>query len=54
MEVRMENLLVDIEAYIQSSQVKHTPQDVINEFIIRKSNQLGVVDFRFISVFLHA
>ena len=53
MEVRMENLLVDIEAY---SRVRSSipPQDVINEFIIRKLNQLGVLDFRFISVFLHS
>ena len=36
------------------SQVKRTPQDYINEFIIRKLNLLVVVDFRFISAFLHA
>ena len=29
------------------------PQDSINEFIIRKWNPLVVVDFRFISAFLH-
>ena len=39
---------------LQSSQVKCTPQDFINEFIIRKWNPLVLVDFRFISVFLHA
>ena len=39
---------------LQSSQVKRTPQDTINEFIIRKLNALVVVDFRFISAFLHA
>ena len=31
---------------LQSSQVKRTPQDAINEFIIQKSNPLVVVDFR--------
>ena len=36
------------------SLVKHNPQDYINEFIIRKLNPLVVVDFRFISAFLHA
>ena len=35
---------------LQSSQVKRTPQD----YIIRKLNLLVVVDFRFISAFLHA
>ena len=30
------------------------PQDSINEFIIRMLNPLVVVDFRFISAFLHA
>ena len=39
---------------LQSSQVKRTPQDAINEFIIRKLNTLVVVDFRFIEAFLHA
>ena len=39
---------------LQSTQVKRTPQDYINEFIIRKLNPLVVVDFRFISAFLHA
>ena len=35
---------------LQSSQVKHTSQDTINEFIIWKLNPLVVVDiFRFIS-----
>ena len=38
---------------LQSSQVKRTPQDYINEFIIRKLNPLVVVDFIFISAFLH-
>ena len=40
--------------HLQSSQVKRTPQASINEFIIRKLNPLVVVDFRFISAFLHA
>jgi len=35
-------------------QVKRTPEDSIYEFIIPKLNPLVVVDFRFISVFLHA
>ena len=39
---------------LQSSQVKRTPQDFIDEFIIRKLNPLVVVDFRFISALLHA
>ena len=30
------------------------PQDSVNEFIIRKLNPLVVVDFSFISAFLHA
>ena len=38
---------------LQLSQVKCTPQDSINEFIIRKLNPLVVVDFTFISAFLH-
>ena len=39
---------------LHSSQVKRTPQDSINEFIIQKLNPLVLVDFRFISAFLHA
>ena len=39
---------------LQSSQVKRTPQNAINEFIIRKLSPLAVVDVRFISTFLHA
>ena len=39
---------------LQLSQVKRTPQDYVNEFIIRKLNLLVVVDFRFMSAFLHA
>ena len=39
---------------LQSNQVKRTPQAPINEFIIQKLNLLVVVDFRFISAFLHA
>ena len=34
---------------LQSSKVKRTPQNVINEFIIRKLSPLAFVDFRFIS-----
>ena len=40
--------------HLQSSQVKRTPQNTINEFIIRKVSPLAVLDFRFISTFLHA
>ena len=43
-------LLVSV---LQSNQVKRTPQEYINEFIIQKLNPLLVVDFRLISVFLH-
>ena len=39
--------------FLQSSQVKHTPQGYVNEFIVRKFNPLVVVDFSFISAFLH-
>ena len=39
---------------LQSNQVKRTPQELINEFIIQKLNPLLVVDFRLISAFLHA
>ena len=38
---------------LQSNQVKRTPQEDINEFIIQKLNPLLVVDFRLISAFLH-
>ena len=38
---------------LQSNQVKHTPQESINEFIIQKLNPLLVVDFRLISAFLY-
>ena len=30
------------------------PQESINEFVIQKLNSLVVVDFRFMSAFLHA
>ena len=39
---------------LQSSQVKRTPQGPFNEFVIQKLNPSVVVDFRFISAFLHA
>ena len=42
------------EGKLQSRQVKRTPQDSINEFIVQKLNLLVVVDFRFISAFLRA
>ena len=38
---------------LQSNQVKRTPQEAINEFIIQKLNPLLVVDFRLISAFLY-
>ena len=38
---------------LQSNQVKRTPQEPINEFIIQKLNPLLVVDFRLISAFLY-
>ena len=38
---------------LRSSQVKHPPQDSINEMIVSKMNQLVIVDFSFISSFLH-
>ena len=38
---------------LQSNQVKRTPQECINEFIIQKLNPLLVVDFRLISAFLY-
>ena len=39
---------------LQSNQVKRTPKESTNEFIIRKSNPFPVVDFRLISAFLPA
>ena len=39
---------------LQSTQVKRTPQDYINEFFIQKLNPLEVADYRFMSAFLHA
>ena len=38
-----------VSTTLQSSQVKRSPIDAINEFIIRKLNPLLVVDVRFIS-----
>ena len=38
---------------LQSNQVKRTPQEPINQFIIQKLNPLLVVDFRLISAFLY-
>ena len=40
--------------FLQSSQVKRSPKNSINEFIIRKLSPLAVADFRFISAWLHA
>ena len=39
---------------LQSNQVKRTPHEFINEFIIQKLNPLLVVDFRLICAFLYA
>ena len=47
-------ILKDFTQVLQSTQIKRTPQDYINEFIIQKLNLLVVVDFRFMSAFLHA
>ena len=35
------------------SMAKNNPQDHINEFIVMNVNPLVVVDFRYISAFLH-
>ena len=43
----------DPQNWLQSNQVKRTPQQAINEFIIQKLNPLLVVDFRLISAFLY-
>ena len=42
-----------LSSILQSNQVKRTPQECINEFIIQKLNPLLVVDFRLISAFLY-
>ena len=42
-----------LSSVLQSNQVKRTPQESINEFIIQKLNPLLVVDFRLISAFLY-
>ena len=42
-----------VQNHLQSNQVKRTPQECINEFIIQKLNPLLVVDFRLISAFLY-
>ena len=47
-------LIFNILKQLQSNQVKRTPQDTINEFIIQKLNPLVAVNFRFISEFLHS
>ena len=39
---------------LQSNQVKRTPKESTNEFIIRKSNPFPVVDFRLISALVLA
>ena len=42
-----------LSSVLQSNQVKRTPQEFINEFIIQKLNPLLLVDFRLISAFLY-
>ena len=42
------------DVVLQSGQVKRTPQTSVNEFIIQKLSPLAVVDFGFISTFLHS
>ena len=46
-------LKINLWLLLQSNQVKRTPQEYINEFIIQKLNPLLVVDFRLISAFLY-
>ena len=46
-------ILFCLGTHLQSNQVKRTPQEAINEFIIQKLNPLLVVDFRLISALLH-
>ena len=46
-------ILHKVDLQLQSNQVKRTPQEYINEFIIQKLNPLLVVDFRLICAFLH-
>ena len=48
-----ENIAGKFPHKLQSNQVKCTPQEAINEFIIQKLNPLLVVDFRLISAFLY-
>ena len=45
---------INVEKVITVNPSQACPQDYINEFIIRKLNPLIVVDFRFMSAFLHA
>ena len=54
MRYKVENLQIDV--WLQSNQVKRTPQDSINELIIWKMNPLvvPVTGVKFKAVFLHA
>ena len=52
LKAEADNTYRDLD-YLQSNQVKRTPQEPINEFTIQKLNPLLVVDFRLISAFLH-
>ena len=45
---------INVEKVITVNASQACPQDYINEFIIQKLNPLIVVDFRFMSAFLHA
>ena len=47
------DLIQKMVTNLQSSKVKGTLQDSMIDLIIRKLNHLVVVDFRFISAFLH-
>ena len=53
-QAEMIGTAVSNKLQIQSNQVKRTPQEPINEFVIQKLNPLLVVDFRLISAFLYA
>ena len=52
-EIQDTQCMIFMQKLKESSQIERTPQDSISEFIIRKLNALVVVDFRFISAFLH-
>ena len=53
-EIQDTQCTIFMQKLTESSQIEGTPQDSINEFIIRKFNALVVADFKFFSTFLHA